>query len=165
MAEGSESRSGDGAAEDSPGRIATGLVWLFVAAAFVGTAWLIYLAWPGKLPSNADANWINNIFDNKPVLFVTRLVLFTLGIVVVTGCVFTIVSIYHRFQNKHWLRRIGPFEVSEQAVSELTAQIDHWRDLATAAQKDLEELKNELQETQALADHFYDRWQAASGDG
>lgn len=151
-------------AEQAPGRIAQLLVWLLLIAALAATAWLVYLAWPGDLPTNKDANWINNVFDNKPVLFVSRLVLFTLGIVVTTGCVFTIVSIYHRFRSKEWLRRIGPFEVSEQAVSDLTAQIDHWRDLATTAQQDIEELKNDLQETQALADHFYDRWQAAGGE-
>jgi hypothetical protein len=105
--------------------------------------------------------WLDSIFASKPVLFAACLLLFAVAVVLVFGGVYTVVSIISWMRRGHWLRRIGPFEVAEQAISELTSAIDDWKELAEAAQLEIEDLKEELAQTEALADHFYDRWQEA----
>jgi hypothetical protein len=125
----------------------------------LGIIWLVVLSWPDSIQQAKDPSWLDSIFASKPVLFAARLLLFAVAVVLVFGGVYTVVSIISWMQRGHWLRRIGPFEVAEQAISELTTAIDDWKGLAKAAQLEIDDLKEELAQTQALADHFYERWQ------
>jgi hypothetical protein len=97
--------------------------------------------WPDKIAPAADPSWLDSIFASKTVLFAARLVLFGLALVVVVGCVYTIASIVFRMQSGHWLRRIGPFEVTEQAVEELTGQINYWKNQAEESLGAIEQLQ------------------------
>ena len=40
-------------------------------------------------------------------------------------------------KNGEWLRKAGPFEVSETAVSEIEGQVEFWRDAALAGQEEI----------------------------
>lgn len=134
---------------------------IIVLAVGVAAIWVIVQAWPDTVPEQTDPSWIDSVFASKPVLFATRLVLFGTALVVVVGGVYTITSMIKWMQTGHWLRRIGPFEVAEQAIAQLTEEIEQLRGLAESAEAEIAELQDELQKTQALADHFYEQWQEA----
>jgi hypothetical protein len=58
-------------------------------------------------------------------------------------------------KNGEWLRRAGPFEVSETAVSEIEGQIEFWRQAALAGQEEVEELTERLNESDELIEQLH----------
>jgi hypothetical protein len=59
-------------------------------------------------------------------------------------------SIGRRMKNREWLRRAGPFEISETTLSEMTAQRDHWRVTARLEHEKVVELTERLEESDEL---------------
>src|SRR5688572_22457366 len=82
---------------------------------------------PVELPAPTDPNFVDAIFDNRAVIGAARLLLIAAAGVLAVGGVFIVVSTVVRMRTGDWLKRAGPFEVSETAVSELEGQIDFWR--------------------------------------
>lgn len=53
-------------------------------------------------------------------------------------------------KNGEWLRRAGPFEVSEPASSGIVGQAEHWREAALAGEEEVAELTELLDESDEL---------------
>jgi hypothetical protein len=70
--------------------------------------------------------------------------------VLVFGGVFIVVSTGIRMKNREWLRRAGPFEISETAVGEIEGQLDRWRTVALMRQEKIFELTDRLDESDEL---------------
>lgn len=110
---------------------------------------------PTDLPTKANPGFIDTIFDNRGVVWAARLLLVSAAFVLATGGVFIVVSTVIRMKNGDWLRRAGPFEVSENAVEELEAQFEFWRDTALAGQTEIAELQEQLEESDELIEKLY----------
>lgn len=130
-----------------------GFVVLILLA--VGLAFLIKALYPVDLPVKASPNFIDTIFDNRLVVWAARLLLVSAAAVLAFGGVFIAVSIGIRMKNGHWLRRAGPFEVSEKAIDDITDQFEHWRDEALASQVEIAELKTRLEESDELIEKLH----------
>lgn len=110
---------------------------------------------PADLPTNGNPSFIDTIFDNRGVIWASRLLLLSAAAVLAFGGVFIVVSTGIRMKNGEWLRRAGPFEVSETAVSEIEGQIDFWRQAALAGQEEVEELTERLNESDELIEQLH----------
>lgn len=142
-------------AQDGPGRGATiaGLVVLGVIV--LAIAALTRDLYPEDLAGRADPGFIDSIFDNKIVVLFARLLLVSGALVLAFGGVFIIASTVVRMKNQEWLRRAGPFEVSETAVTELEDQIAFWRTAALEGQDEIAELRELLEESDELIEQLH----------
>jgi transposase-like protein len=57
-------------------------------------------------------------------------------------------------KNGEWLRRAGPFEVSENTLSEVEGRIDLWRNAAVVSQEEVLELTERLQESDEIIEQL-----------
>lgn len=64
-------------------------------------------------------------------------------------------------KNGEWLKRAGPFEVSETALADLEGQIEFWRSAALDGQEEVAELRERLEESDDLIEQLH----AALDDG
>jgi hypothetical protein len=64
--------------------------------------------YPAELPASRNPDFIDNVFDNRGVLWAARLLLVSAAGVLAIGGVFIVVSIAVRMKNGEWLRRAGP---------------------------------------------------------
>jgi hypothetical protein len=62
----------------------------------------------------------------------------------------------NRVCRREWLRRAGPFEVSELPIEALAAQVDYWREQAWTRQREVELAEQALDETDEKARRFLD---------
>lgn len=106
--------------------------------------------YPADLPLTKNPDFIDNVFDNRGVIWAARLLLVSAAAVLAFGGLFIVVSTGIRMKNREWLRRAGPFEISETAVSEVERQLDQWRVAAQARQKKVLELTERLDESEEL---------------
>lgn len=90
---------------------------LLLVAATVGVVLLAIGLFPADLPSKTSPNFIDTIFDNRGVIWAARLLLVSAAGVLAFGGVFIVASTVIRMNNGEWLRRAGPFEVSEPAAN------------------------------------------------
>jgi hypothetical protein len=113
----------------------------FVAVALAGTSLLAIGMYPADLPAKADPTFIDTIFDNRGVIWAARLLLVSAAVV---GGIFIVASTAIRMKNGEWLRRAGPFEVSEDTAGEFEGQVERWREVAAIRQEHVEELTEQL---------------------
>jgi hypothetical protein len=142
-------------ATEEPGALAKLAAILIVLVAFAGIYFLVKDLYPEELDTKADPGFIDSIFDNKVVVLFARLLLVSGALVLAFGGVFIIASTVVRMKNKDWLRRAGPFEVSETAVTELEEQVDFWRNAALEGQEEVAELRQRLQESDELIEELH----------
>lgn len=128
---------------------------LLVIAIPVGLVLLAIGLFPADLPPNHGSSFIDTIFDNRGVIWAARLLLVSAAAVLAFGGVFIAVSTSIRMKNGEWLRRAGPFEVSETAVSEIEGQVEFWRQTALAGQEEIEELTERLNESDELIEQLH----------
>lgn len=126
------------------------LVTLAFVAIPVGLVFLGIALYPDRLPSPTTPDFIDNIFDNRAVIWAARLLLVSAAVVLAMGGLFTVVSTIIRMKNREWLKRAGPFEVSENALTDLEAQIQYWRNAALIGQEEIAELRERLEESDEL---------------
>jgi len=126
------------------------LAVLGVAVCAAGIILLVKGLYPVDLPLTRNPDFIDNVFDNRGVIWAARLLLVSAAAVLAFGGVFIVVSTGIRMKNREWLRRAGPFEISETAVSEVERQLDQWRVAAQARQKKVLELTERLDESEEL---------------
>src|SRR6266576_6626452 len=107
-----------------------------VAACAIGLVLLVKGLYPADLPESRNPDFVDNVFDNRGVLWAARLLLVSAAGVLVFGGIFIVVSIGIRMKNGEWLRRAGPFEISETTVDEIKGRIDLWRSAALARQEE-----------------------------
>jgi hypothetical protein len=131
-------------------RWATALgVLLLVALLGVAIFGLITMI-PDDVVEPRDANFLDNIFADKAVLLAARLVLLSLALVAFVAAIYIILSVVERGKKGQWLLRAGPFEADLAAVSTLDDQVEFWHGEAEATGAELDELRERLEETDAL---------------
>jgi hypothetical protein len=125
---------------------------------FVGLLILLVLLvkglYPADLPIDKNPDFIDNIFDNRAVIWAARLLLVSAAAVLAFGGIFIVVSTGIRMKKGEWLRKAGPFEISETAVSEIEGQVEFWRDAALAGQEQVAELTERINESDELIEHL-----------
>jgi hypothetical protein len=136
-------------------RIGQVVAVVLIIAIPVGVVLLAIGLFPADLPVQSDPSFIDTVFDNKGVVWAARLLLVSAAGVLAFGGVFIVVSTGIRMKNGEWLRRAGPFEVSETAVSEIEGQVEFWRQAALDGQEEVEELTGRLNESDELIEHLY----------
>lgn len=119
-----------------------------------GLVLLLRALFPAELPHNMDPSFVDTIFNNRGVVWAARLLLVSAAVVLAIGGVFIVGSIIIRMKNGDWLKRAGPFEVSEIAMADLEAQVSLWRSVALDGQDELAELRELLQKSDELAEEF-----------
>lgn len=125
-------------------------VGLFVAGA-IGIALLIKGLYPADLPKSRDPDFVDNVFNNRAVLLAARLLLVSAAGVLALGGLFIAVSIGHRMKNREWLRRAGPFEISEGKLTKTETEIGFWRQEALANEQEVIALRQLLESADQLA--------------
>ncbi|HVD40451.1 MAG TPA: hypothetical protein VNC16_05555 [Solirubrobacterales bacterium] len=128
----------------------------FVAASAVGIALLAKGLYPTDLPVTRNPDFVDNVFDNRGVVWAARLLLISAAAVLAFGGVFIVVSTAIRMKNGEWLRRAGPFEISETTVSEIEGQVSFWRTAALAREEEVAELTEHMDESDELIEGLHD---------
>lgn len=127
------------------------VVSLLLVAAALGVVLLAIGMFPADLPSKTSPSFIDTIFDNRGVIWAARLLLVSAAAVLAFGGVFIVASTVVRMKNGEWLRRAGPFEVSETAADRMAGQFEHWREAALAErEEEVSELTELLDESDEL---------------
>src|SRR3954447_25407390 len=127
-----------------------GPAWLPILTCAAGVALLAKGLYPVDMPSVKNPDFIDTIFDNRAVLWTARLLLVSAAVVLAFGGLFIVISIGMRLKNGEWLRRAGPFEISETTLSEMTGQRDRWRIAALLEQESVAELTERLEKSDEL---------------
>lgn len=131
------------------GRIGTAVGLLVVAA--LGFALLIKGLYPADLPASPNPDFVDNVFANRAVLLAARVLLVSAAGVLGLGGIFIAASIGIRMKNGEWLRRAGPFEISEGKLAQAEAEIDFWQQEALASKQEVLALEQQLAHTDELA--------------
>lgn len=137
--------------EKKPGALPALAVALVCVA---GVALLAKGLYPVQLPPTANPDFIDNVFDNRAVIWAARLLLVSAAAVLAFGGLFIAVSTGIRMKNGEWLRKAGPFEISEPVMSEIEEQLAHWRTTASLKQEEVAELTECLQEADETIEQF-----------
>jgi len=130
-------------------------VGLFLIAA-IGIALLVNGLYPADLPESSDPDFVDNVFANRAVLLAARMLLVSAAGVLAFGGVFIVTSIGIRMKNGEWLRRAGPFEISEGKLAQAEAEIDLWQQQALANRQEVIALRQRLDCTDELAANLPD---------
>lgn len=125
--------------------------WALIVATAAGIVLLVKGLYPADLPRSTSPDFVDNFFDNRGVLWAARLLLVSAAGVLAVGGVFIVVSIGIRMRNGEWLRRAGPFEVSEASVGEAEGEAEHWRRAANANREETVRLREQI----ARSEEFY----------
>jgi hypothetical protein len=140
----------------------TGLFLLLLAICIAGVVLLAKGLYPVNLPPMKDPDFIDTVFDNRAVVWAARLLLVS---ILAFGGSFIVVSIVIRMKNGEWLRRAGPFEISETTVDEIERRIDLWRSAARVRQEEVVELTEQLEESDELIERFRTAFASGSSLG
>jgi len=109
---------------------------------------------PADLPATSEPSFVDTIFDNRGVIWASRLLLVSAAAVLACGGVFIVASTVVRMKNGDWLRRAGPFEVSETAADEIEGEAEFWRDLNLAQQEEVAGLTERLNRSDELIEQL-----------
>lgn len=116
---------------------------LLVAVA-VGIVLLGKGLYPADLPESRNPDFVDTVFDNRGVVWAARLLLVSAAGVLALGGVFIVASIAIRMKNQEWLRKAGPFEISEGDLSEAEEEAAFWRQTALSSQEEADRLRESL---------------------
>jgi hypothetical protein len=140
--------------KDQPSKGSTAFAIFLLIGLAIGLGFLVKALCPADLPPDPGSNFIDSIFHNKGVVLAARLLLVSAAVVLAMGGVFIVVSMAIRMKNGEWLRKAGPFEVSETAVSDIESQIERWRLAAEAGQEEVAELTERIKESDELIEQL-----------
>jgi len=93
---------------------------------------------------------IDVIFDSRPVICAARLLLVCAAFVLAVGGAFIVSSTVARMRNGDWLKRAGPFEVSETTRAALEHQVHLWQRATHDSHDELEVVQARLAEAKEL---------------
>jgi hypothetical protein len=130
-------------------RIGQVLAVLLLPVVATGVVLLAIGLFPADLPVNGNPSFIDTIFDNRGVILAARLLLVSAVVVLAFGGIFIVISVGIRMRNGDWLRRAGPFEISESTAHEVQGQVAFWRRTAQAAQQQIDSLSKQLDHADA----------------
>lgn len=133
------------------------VAWAFVIAGGAAVALLVRGLYPADLPQSPSPDFIDNVFDNRGVLWAARLLLVSAAAVLAFGGIFIVISIGIRMKNGEWLRRAGPFEISEGEVGEAENEIGFWRWTALVNQRKVAKLEEQLEWAEELLEDLESR--------
>jgi hypothetical protein len=136
----------------SPGKLAC------FAAGGAAIALVVKGLYPLELPANSSPDFVDNIFDNRGVLWAARLLLVSAAGVLAFGGIFIVLSIGTRMRNGEWLRRAGPFEISERKLGQAEDEVEFWRQVASASEEEVARLEGRLRKSEALIEDLRSRW-------
>jgi hypothetical protein len=134
--------------DQGAGRAAVGFG--FSVAVVLGIVLLAKGLYPADLPSSRSPDFVDNIFDNRGVLWAARLLLVSAAGVLAFGGIFIVLSIGIRMKNKEWLRRAGPFEISERKLGQSEEEIEFWRQTALTNQEEADSMRQHLERSREL---------------
>jgi hypothetical protein len=120
------------------------------AACAIALVLLIKGLYPADLPESRNPDFLDNVFDNRGVLWAARLLLVSAAGVLAFGGIFIVVSIGIRMKSKEWLRRAGPFEISEGPVRQTKDEVDFWRRAVLASREEADVLRGHLRRFEEL---------------
>jgi hypothetical protein len=130
--------------------LAAPLLAVLIAAALLLAVGLF----PTDLPASSEPSFVDTIFDNRAVIWASRLLLVSAAAVLAFGGVFIVASTFVRMRNGDWLRRAGPFEVSETAADEIEGEAEFWRDLNLAQKEEVAGLTERLNRSDDLIERL-----------
>lgn len=107
---------------------------------------LVIGLYPADLPESRNPDFVDNIFDNRGVLWAARLLLVSAAVVLAFGGIFIVVSIGIRMKNGEWLRRAGPFEVSEGPLDPVEGEAGFWCRAALESEREAAGLRERLEQ-------------------
>jgi len=116
----------------------------------IATALLAKGLYPTDLPPSRNPDFVDNVFDNRGVLWAARLLLVSAAAVLAFGGIFIVLSIGIRMKNREWLRRAGPFEISEPDVGKTEEEVDFWQRAALANREETVSLRERLRRSEEL---------------
>jgi prefoldin subunit 5 len=73
--------------------------------------------------------------------------------------VFIVVSTAIRMKNGEWLRKAGPFEVSETALSDIETQLEKWQRASEVGQEEVAELTERIKDSDELIEQLQNELQ------
>ena len=106
----------------------------------IGVAVLSAALYPRRLPALRDPQVVSVVFDSQPVIWAARLLLVSAAFVLAVGGAFVVASTAVRTRNGDWLKRAGPFEVSEARVAELEDEAYYWQSAARDCYDEIERI-------------------------
>jgi hypothetical protein len=110
--------------------------------------------YPADLPTSADPDFVDTIFNNRCVLWAARLLLVSAAGVLAFGGSFIVLSIGMRMKNREWLRRAGPFEISEGRLEQAGSESDFWRRTALALREEVLDIREQLGQSEELIENL-----------
>lgn len=116
----------------------------FVVACAIAVVLLAKGLYPADLPEPSNPDFVDNVFDNRGVLWAARMLLVSAAAVLAFGGVFIVVSIAIRMKHREWLRRAGPFEISEGTLSQAKDEAVFWRRAALKSREETASLQERL---------------------
>lgn len=138
---------------------------LLILTCVVGVVLLAKALYPVDLPSVKNPNFIDTVFDNRALLWTARLILVSAAVVLAFGGIFIVISIGMRLKNKEWLRRAGPFEISETTMKEIEGQLERWHSAALIGQEEVADLTERLERADELIEQFRTAFASGSNLG
>jgi len=126
------------------------LGWAVFVVAVAGVALLVKGLYPTDLPQSPNPDFVDNIFDHCGVLWAGRLLLVSATGVLAFGGIFIVVSIAIRMRNGEWLRRAGPFEISEGKLFQAQDEIDYWEQEAVTNEREVAALRKQLEQSREV---------------
>jgi hypothetical protein len=93
------------------------------------------------LPRRTAPTVIELLFEGQAMLFVGRLLIVVAAGVLLACGVFLLVSMAVRMRQGHWLKRAGPFEISESSTGTVDQQTQALTDSFATQQSQLAELE------------------------
>jgi hypothetical protein len=116
----------------------------------IGIGLLAQGLYPADLPESRNPDFVDNVFDNRGVLWAARLLLVSAAGVLAFGGIFIVLSIGIRMKNREWLRRAGPFEISEGTLSHAEEGNDFWHRAALANREEVGALRERLKRSEQV---------------
>jgi hypothetical protein len=124
--------------------------WVLVVAAAAALVLVVRGLYPEDLPRSGSPDFVDNVFDNRGVLWAARLLLVSAAGVLAVGGVFIVVSIGIRMRNGEWLRRAGPFEISVDKTADAEDEAEFWRRAAMGSREEVARLRSRLDRSKEI---------------
>ena len=121
-----------------------------VVACAIAAILLVKGLYPADLPESRNPDFVDNVFDNRGVLWAARLLLVSAAGVLAIGGIFIVASIGIRMKNGEWLRRAGPFEISEGPLEQAEGEVDFWRRTVLASREEADDLRHHLRHAEKM---------------
>lgn len=96
---------------------------------------------PACPPARTNQTVPELLFGSGVMVVVGRLVILAVAVVLLVCAVFVLVSVVVRMRRGHWLRRAGPFEVSETVMGDVGLQAQALAEVLTTREGQLVEFE------------------------